>query len=182
MSEVSERYARLSSGFADKIAAVPADRWESPSPCEGWTARDIVRHSVGNMGTFLGFVHEAAGEGPTVDDDPLGAWNSARRPVQKILDDPARAGTEFDGFFGRTTFESAVDRFVNMDLVVHSWDLARATGLDEHLDPSDVERVAKQSVEFGAMLRSPGVCGPEVEAPADADAQTKLLAFLGRRA
>src|SRR5436189_1031131 len=55
MSEISERYKRLGDAFADKIAAVPHDRWDSQTPCEEWTARDLVGHVVNTQGMFLGF-------------------------------------------------------------------------------------------------------------------------------
>ncbi|MCA1691443.1 MAG: maleylpyruvate isomerase N-terminal domain-containing protein, partial [Actinobacteria bacterium] len=44
MSEVSERYRRLADAFAARLAAVPEDKWSSPSPCEDWTIRDLVAH------------------------------------------------------------------------------------------------------------------------------------------
>ena len=44
LDEIRERYDRLSQAFAAKIDAVPADKWDAPSPCEGWTARDVVKH------------------------------------------------------------------------------------------------------------------------------------------
>ena len=87
------------------------DQWSNPTPCAEWTARDLVAHVVGTQGLFLGFVGQDVGEIPSVDDDPLGAWNAARAVVQANLDDPERATAEFDGFFGRTNFETAVDRF-----------------------------------------------------------------------
>ena len=90
--------------------------------------------------------------------------------------------TEFDGMTGRSTFEAAVDRFLNMDLVVHGWDLARAAGLDDEIDPADVARVNETAKGFGEGMRSPRAFGPAVEPPSDADDQTKMLAFLGRRA
>ncbi len=181
MSEISQRFARLSDAFGAKVAAVPPERWSNPSPDAGWTARDVVRHMVANQGLFLGLIHEQPDEVPSVDDDPVGAWKGASAQVLHVLEDPQRADAEFDGFFGRSTFAEAVDRFVNFDLVVHTWDLSRATGIDERLDPDDVARVRKQAEGFGEMLRSPQVCGPAVEPPPGADAQTELLAFLGRR-
>jgi uncharacterized protein (TIGR03086 family) len=181
MSDIAERYRRLAGTFEERIAAVPADRWEDPSPCEDWTARDVVRHVVDTQALFLGFVGREAGELPGVDDDPLGAFAGARRVVQADLDDAEQAQVGFEGFFGPTTFEAAVDRFLCGDLVVHGWDLARATGLDEHIDAGDVEAVTAEARRFGDAFRSPGVCGPEVEVPADASAKDKLLAFYGRR-
>ena len=181
MSEVSERYRRLSGLVADKIAAVPDAAWTNQSPCAEWTARDVVRHLGDTQGMFLGFVGRETGGGPSVDEDPLAAWNVARAAVQADLDDPVRAKAEFEGLSGRSTFEEAVGKFLCMDLVVHGWDLAHATGLDERIDPEDVVRVQKQAEEFGEAMRSPRVFGPAVEPPDGADDQAKMLAFLGRR-
>lgn len=180
MSEVSERYARLVGAFADKIAAVPEDAWSNPSPCPGWTARDVVGHVVSTQGMFLGFVNRELGEIPSVEDDPLAAWRAASAVIQAELEDPERAAAEFEGFTGRSTFEAAVNRFLCFDLVVHAWDLARAAGLDHRMEPGDIARVRQQADEFGDAMRSPQAFGPEVEAPPGADDQQKLLAFLGR--
>ncbi|MDQ1519881.1 MAG: hypothetical protein QOI55_954 [Actinomycetota bacterium] len=183
MADVSNRYRKVAGTFTERVEAVPDDRWGDPSPCEGWTARDVVRHNVDNSGLFLGFVGREVPPGPSVDDNPVGAWANARDAVQQALDDPAVAGAEFDGFTGRSTLAQGVDRFICNDLVVHTWDLARASGLDEGLDPDDVRAVAEGFHGFDeSMLRSPGVCAAPVDVPDSADDQTKLLAFLGRRA
>lgn len=182
MSETADRFRTLATGFTSRVEAVPADRWESPSPCEGWTARDVVRHMVGNVATFFGLVGEEPPEGPSVDDDPVAAWAEARDAMQAALDDPGVAGREYDGFMGPTTLEQSVDRFMCPDLVVHSWDLARAAGLDERLDPATVHEVFEALQPMDEMLRSPNAFGPKLEQPEGADEQTRLLAFLGRRA
>ena len=181
MSEISERYERLAGAFADKIAAVPTDKWINQSPCPDWTARDVVRHVVDTQGMFLGFVDRELGDIPSVDDDPLGAWRAASSVVQAGLEDPQVAKAEFEGMMGRSTFEDAVNRFLCMDLVVHAWDLARATGLDERMEPDDVTRVRQTAEGFGDGMRSPGAFGPALEPPPGADDQQQLLAFLGRQ-
>ena len=182
MSEVSERYRRLSDAFAAKIAAVPADRWSNQSPCDEWTARDVVRHVITTQGMFLGFVGRQLGDIPSVDDDPAAAWDAARAVVLADLEDPERAAAEYEGFQGKSTFEAGVDRFLCFDLVVHGWDLARAAGLDDRIDDQDLARIQAAAQTFGPAMRGPQAFGPELEAPAGADEQTKLLAFLGRRA
>jgi uncharacterized protein (TIGR03086 family) len=181
MSEISDRYQRLGDAFADKISAVPADRWQSQTPCEEWTARDLVDHVVSTQGMFLGFIGKELKDVPAADDDPQGAWNAARSQVQKILEDPEQAKTEFQGFAGKSTFEAGVDKFLCTDLVVHGWDLSRATGLDEHIEPDDAKRIRRSMESMGDGLRSPGAFGAEVDAPAGADEQQKMLAFLGRK-
>lgn len=181
MSAIADRFRRLSDAFADRIASVPADRWESPSPCEGWTARDVVAHLVDLQRRFLGLVGRDVGTVPDVASDPAGAWDAARRVVLADLEDPERASAEYEGQFGRNTFEQAIERFVCVDLVVHSWDLARATGQDERLDPDDVRWVLAFAERLPDAVRGPQTFGPAVEVPPDADDQARMLALLGRR-
>jgi uncharacterized protein (TIGR03086 family) len=180
MITVADRYRRLAADVTRTIEQVPPDRWDSPSPCEGWTALGVVRHLVDVHGLFLGLVGRTLAPAPSVDEDVRAAWRAARDQLQGDLDDPGRAGEEFDGYYGRTTFAAAVGRFVCFDLLVHRWDLARATGLDERLDAADVAQAWEAAEGFGEALRSQGVCGPEVAPPPGADEQTRLLSFLGR--
>jgi uncharacterized protein (TIGR03083 family) len=56
MSDIADRYRRLSGQFAGKVAQVSPERWNASSPCEGWTARDVVAHMVDVHGIFLGLV------------------------------------------------------------------------------------------------------------------------------
>jgi uncharacterized protein (TIGR03086 family) len=183
MTEIADRYRRNSALFTSRVEQVPADRWGAQTPCEEWTARDVVRHVVDGSGLFLGFVGEQMPAGPSVDDDPLGAWTNARDTIQAGLDDESIATREFDGFSGRSTFEEGVNRFLCADLLIHSWDLSRAAGLDETLPVDEVRTTMAGMHGFDEkLMRTPGVFGPAVEPPAGADDQTKLLAFLGRRA
>jgi uncharacterized protein (TIGR03086 family) len=181
MTDIADRYRRRADAFADKVAAVPDDRWGSPSPCEEWTARDLVRHVVDTSAMFLGFVGKEMGTAPSVDADPLGAVRAATGAVQAGLDDPEVAGQTYEGAFGESRFEASVDRFLSTDLTVHGWDLARATGLDDTMEAADVKRTWKVVEGFGDAMRSPRAFGPEVEAPEGASEQDRLLAFLGRR-
>jgi uncharacterized protein (TIGR03086 family) len=181
MSAVADRYRTLAASMEERIRAVPDEAWSNPSPCEGWTARDVVRHLVETPPMFFGFVDVPAPEGPPVEDDPVGAFTTIRDAVQAALEDPAIADKEFDGMFGPSTFASGVDRFLCADLVVHAWDLARATGQDEQLPADEVHNVFEALKPMDEAMRGPGAFGPKVEPPADADEQTQLLSFLGRR-
>ena len=181
MSEVAERHRRLAAGFTARVEAVPSDRWQSPSPCPGWTARDVVDHVAGNCGRFLGMVGKEPPPAPAVADDPLRAWVSARDALQAALDDPGVATLEYEGAFGTSTLEKAVDGFQSVDLVVHGWDLARATGGNEHIDPETARELLDHLLPMDGMLRSPGAMGPKLDPPPGADDQARLLAFLGRR-
>jgi uncharacterized protein (TIGR03086 family) len=181
---VAERYRTVTAGFTQRAEQVPADRWESPSPCAGWTARDVVRHCVDVSAMFLGMVGEQVPPGPSVDDEPAAAWRNASDAVQRALDDPAVATKEYDGIAGRMTFEQGISTFIVGDVLVHTWDLARAAGLDERLDAAEVHRMweSTQALPDDSFLRTPTIFGAKVDAPGDADEQTKYLAFTGRRA
>ncbi|AYY11450.1 TIGR03086 family protein [Actinobacteria bacterium YIM 96077] len=180
MTTTASRFRRVADNLTTRIGSVPDDRWEAPSPCEGWTARDVVQHLVDVLARTPGFVGLSIPPGPSVADDPVAAWAHVRDAMQEILDDPERANREYDGYFGRTTLAATVDSFVCFDLIVHGWDLARAAGLDETIPPHDVEDAFVLAEQLGDNLRQPGVCGPAVAVADGADRQTKLLAFLGR--
>jgi uncharacterized protein (TIGR03086 family) len=180
MSSRSDRYRRLAQALADKIRSVPEERWPSPSPCPGWTARDVVRHLVQTQGMFAGFVGLTLEPGPDVDSDPVGAWASASSQLQACLDDPDTAERQFQGFSGATTLAEAVDLFLCFDLNVHGWDLSRAAGLDDRIDPAELDRLWESVEAFGDQIRSDGAFGPPVNVPAGAPEQDKLLAHLGR--
>jgi len=178
MSEISDRYRRLSDAFAAKVAAVPADGWDGATPDDEWTVRDLVSHVAKTPSLFFGFIGKDA---PDVPDDPAVGFPVAKAAMQAALDDPATAQIEFDGFFGRTTLEQAVDRFVCFDLAIHGWDLAKAIGADTTIAEDDLAWLEAGAKQFGDAARAPGVFGPELPAPAGADRQTKLLCFLGRQ-
>jgi uncharacterized protein (TIGR03086 family) len=177
----ADRYRTLSAAMTETIEGVAPDGWEARTPCEEWTARDLVGHLVETSGLFLGFIDEPVPDGPSVADDARGAFVTARDAVQAALDDPAKASTEYDGLFGRTTFAKGVDGFLSADLVIHRWDLARATGQDETLPPEEVARIYELLAPMDEQMRQPGAFGPKVEPPPGADDQTKLLCFLGRQ-
>lgn len=182
MTDIADRYDRLAADFAATVAAVPADRWEAPSPCEGWTARDVVQHIIDNHATFERFVGRPLDGVPPVADDPAAAFAAANAVVSAHLHDPETADASFEGeVFGHMTFAEGVDRFLSFDLVVHRWDLATAAGLDVTLPADEVARTREAAAAMGDALRGPGAFGPEVPVPDDADDQTKMLAFLGRR-
>jgi uncharacterized protein (TIGR03086 family) len=68
-------------------------------------------------------------------------------------------------------------------MVIHGWDLARATGQDDTIDPDEVRRASGDFEPFSEeVLRQPGVLGLALDPSAGADEQTRLLAFLGRKA
>ncbi|WP_430335289.1 TIGR03086 family metal-binding protein [Rhodococcus sp. ACT016] len=175
-------YRRLAETLTEIVDAVPADRWENPSPCEGWTTRDVVAHIVDTQAQMVGVVGLSIPEGPSTASDPAGAWRHTRDAVQAILDDPAKAGLEYDGHFGRTDLASTMRTFYCFDLIVHGWDIARAAGLDLDIPDHDLDMLDAVIAQLGDSLQMEGVCGPALDVAADADRPTRILATLGRLA
>jgi uncharacterized protein (TIGR03086 family) len=183
VSEVADRYRNVAGAFTARAAAVPDDAWDNPAPCEGWVARDVVRHMVEWMPSFL----EAAGgpalpAGPSVDVDPVAAWTTMSDGIQAVLDDPATSATTISHpRAGTFPLDTAIGMFFLGDVLVHTWDLARAAGLDETLDENEVRGMLAGLEPIDEMLRASGQYGPRVAVPETADVQTKLIAFVGRQ-
>lgn len=181
MTETADRYRAVAAAFTERVASVPPDAWGNTTPCEGWVARDIITHVVEGSGRFLGGAQVALPEGPSVDADPLGAWTTARDAMLAAVSDPEVAARSHESPMGPMTFEQMVGFFGVGDILVHTWDLARATGLDERLDPAEVTRLLTAMEPMDEVMRQGTAFGPKVDVPADADEQTRLIAFTGRR-
>jgi uncharacterized protein (TIGR03086 family) len=81
---------------------------------------------------------------------------------------------------GEVPLHDAIDRFYTADVFMHTWDLARATGQDERLDPEFCADLLAGMEPIDELLRQSGQYGPKVAVPDDADVQTRMLAFIGR--
>ncbi len=183
MSEITERYERITGRFTDCVRAVPASAWDNPSPCEGWTARDVVGHLTQWIPAFFGAQGVDFPAVPSVDDDPVGSWEAVQATIAKALADPSIAVKAVETPLSTQSFAETVDMIVTGDVFTHTSDLARATGQDLTLDPDQLQRMI---VAMGTMpdevLRAEGMFGPPIDVPDDADDQTRFLAYVGRRA
>ena len=184
MITTSDRYKRAADTCTTRVREVPVTAWENAAPCEGWVARDVVRHLVewvpGFFRSLAGLELDVQGA-PSVDDDPVAAWSALDGALRAALDDPDVASRSFDMHGQAQTVESAIGSVVLGDVIIHTWDLARAAGLDETLDPDEVHGMLEGMLPMDEMLRQSGHYGPKVEVAADADEQTRLIAFTGRR-
>lgn len=162
------------------VHAVPD--WDAPTPCEGWSARDLVGHVVGTEREFLaGRGHPLPEPVAAQDEDPAAAWDAHRAAVAELLADPAVPATPFEGWFGPTTVGDAFEQFYVFDLYVHRWDLARAAGLEATLAEHELDRLEADIAAWGDALYMEGICREPLPVPDGADRATRVLARLGRR-
>jgi uncharacterized protein (TIGR03086 family) len=182
VSELAARYRRVGDCFTARVNGVNDDAWNNPSPCDGWVARDVVRHLVDWIPAFL----TAAGgrqlpTGASPDDDPRAAWATLNTGIEALLDDPqVSAMTITHPRAGTHRLDEAVGTFFLGDVLLHTWDLARATGQDEALDAEVVHDMLVGMEPLDDMLRASGQYGAKVDVGPDADEQTRLIAFSGR--
>jgi uncharacterized protein (TIGR03086 family) len=183
MTEIVERYERITGQFTDRVRAVPPDAWDNASPCDGWTARDVVGHLTEWIPGFFGAHGVQFPHVPSVQDDPVAAWQTVQATIAEALADPALAGRPVETPFSTQSLAETVDMIVTGDVFTHTWDLARATGQDEALDDEHLQRMLASVTSMPEeALRADGMFGPRIDVPGDADDQTLFLAYLGRRA
>ncbi|QXC62235.1 TIGR03086 family protein [Aquihabitans sp. G128] len=182
MDETASRYRRVADPFDAIVHAVPDGAWDRPAPCAGWVARDVVLHLAEWVPAFF-----AAADGPTLPAappgaDPIEAWTALDAAIRAALEDPTVASASISHpHAGTHTFAEAIDTFVREDVMLHTWDLAHAVGEEVTLDPELVHESLLKLEPMDEVLRASGHFGPKVEVPDDADEQTRLLAFVGRR-
>lgn len=175
-----DRYLVVADAFTDRVRGVT--RWGAPTPCDGWVARDIVRHLVEWVpGFMVAFAEVDSSPVRSVEDDPVGAWSDLDAQLRGWLDDPAVAGRVVEGPMGAMPVADLIDRFVTTDVWIHTWDLARSAALDDRLvDQESMEPMLVGMEPIDAALRSSGHYGPRVAVSPDASVQDRLLAFMGR--
>ena len=168
--------------FDSRVAATPSDGWGQPSPCEGWTARDVVSHVVMNLRALQAALDGAdffAVFGQTVEGDVVEAWDEQASRAPALIGEASESDSVSVG--GNLAPVSMIVDGLMRDLVIHTWDLARAVGGDERLPDPMVVAATDAMAMVGPDARGPGLYGFEVPAPPGADAQTRLLALSGRR-
>jgi len=178
MPTTTERYTTVAAGFAERIARCADDAWDAPTPCADWTVRQLVDHVIEVNRSAL----EASGWPIAVSDtdDIAEQWTALAAQVAQAMDDPTYAAAPTPSPFGELAFKQLAGGVILHDVLVHTWDLARATGQSENLDPEAVASAHAKMRPFDQFLRGPGMFGPAVSAPDDTDDQTQLLAFVGR--
>lgn len=179
-ARVLDRWTRVAGTFSAVVDHVPADAWERSAPCDGWVARDVVEHLVSWVPSVLG-TSGIDFDRIAESSDTAEHWHAFADSISAALRDPACAATEFDaGPPGRMRVDAAIDMLVTGDVLVHSWDLAAATGQHVELDTEVVHDMLVGMEPMDELLRSSGHYGPKVAVDDDADETTRLLAFVGR--
>jgi uncharacterized protein (TIGR03086 family) len=184
--ELADLHRRTVESWSSRLEAVDGSRWSDPTPCSEWDVRTLVNHVVGEelwtVPIVEGQTLEEVGDrfdGDLLGDDPRlvgrGAAADAVDAVNRHLPENGIVHLSF----GDVPIAEYVHQ-LSADHLVHSWDLAVATGQDASLDPELVEAVAEWFAEREELYRAAGVVGPAV--PGTGDPQSDLLGAFGRAA
>src|SRR5688500_8139257 len=179
MAEEVDRYCSLADQFGARVEAASDDAWSKPAPCEGWTAKDVLDHVVGNQRGIIGSI---TGTEPATDEsaDPKQQWRDSYAAMKAALAQDGALEKTVPGPMGEMPVAMRVGRLLSSGILVHTWDLARAVGGDEKLDAAAVKQAYSGLKPMDAMIRRPGVFGPKIDAAPGDDEQTEFLKFLGR--
>jgi uncharacterized protein (TIGR03086 family) len=171
------------------VARISPDQLHLPTPCSEWDVRAVLNHVVGTLSLGAALLSDTApavamgpGELPAtdvLDSDPLKAYRTGVEALLTAAGDDAldRPHTTPLGDMAGTVLGG----FTTLDIAVHGWDLAVATGQRRALDDDLAETLlafARQTIT--ADTRAPRI-GPEIPAAAEAPSTDRLVAYLGRR-
>ena len=161
--------------FSERYDAIADGQMSAATPCDGWTVQELVDHAVGVQVGYAGGLVGA--------DIPEGAdWPTARDAIRAALGN----GGALDGMTEMppmgTVPKTVPFGIAASDLLIHTWDLARAIGADETLPGAAVTATHNGLQRFPEQaMRGEGMFGPAIECADDADEQTKMLSFAGRQ-
>ena len=175
-----DAYRRATDGAVRIMTTVAPDQMLLPTPCTEWAVQNLIDHMTGSTGYLRAAL---AGEPPlpsiasTVND-----FIEGRTAVVAGLAEPGaleRMCLSPLGF--EWTILDAVMGTI-MDTLVHTWDLATATGQSASLDPELVALCIDLFLpEMAERGREGGLVGPAITVANDAPADVRLLAAMGRR-
>jgi uncharacterized protein (TIGR03086 family) len=180
---LGERHLAVCRRFGESVRAADG-KWDRQSPCDEWDARGVLEHVIGFHDVLL--LRPLGLKPDRPRDDPQTRWKLTYRALEKAFE-PDR------GLFERvvdvpqlhdnppTRLDArAMMPNLTRDVLVHTWDLARAVSADDRLDDGWCEHFCAALPSDPMALSVSGMFDAPVAVGGETDAQSKLLARLGR--
>jgi len=182
--DVRDLHRMALDAFSRRVDQVPPQSWQSATPCADWDVRALVNHVVGENrwvppllgGSTVADVGSAL-DGDLLGDDPVAAWHESVGPALEAI-----GATPLDSTVHLSFGDFPAEEYLwqlSADALVHSWDLARATGQDETLPAEVVDGCARWFDGVEEAYRAAGAIGPAVVIDG-ADPASALLGRFGR--
>ena len=189
--DLVELHRRCGEHFAALVAGVGTDQWHNTTPCSDWDVRTLIHHLLYEQRwvppLFHGLTIQQVGD--RFDGDLMGDDSSKWPELLASAIGEAHAAIAQPGALERTVHLSFGDTpgheyvvQLTADLAVHGWDLARATGQVQAMDPDAVRLLLPWAERYSDLLAASGMFGSPVDVGPDASDEVRLLGLLGRRA
>jgi uncharacterized protein (TIGR03083 family) len=161
----ADRHLAACGGFTSVVEQV-VDGWDRPSPCTEWDARGVLEHVIGFHDVLV--LRPAGAKPSRPRDDPVARWAVTVAALAPVLHrDPPQ-----------------VLPLLTTDVLVHTWDLAKAVGVPAGLDVGLCRSAYDRARSHAGSLADTGMYAPPVPVPLaggeDPDPVTGLVALLGR--
>ena len=192
---VIETYRRAVGQAERVIGGIGPEQLSAPTPCAKFDVHELLNHFVGSSvmmatvgsgrsaGEGTGGTEAVAAMGELVGDDPSAAYARANSDAVAAFSAPGALERTWKLPFGEMPGAMALNIHL-METVLHTYDLARATGQTEALDPD----LAEAAIVIGRQIMSPAVRNDEgnpfaheIVVPDDAPAYDRLAGLSGRR-
>lgn len=180
---------RAADGFAATLAQVRDDQWDAPTSNDGQSVRELVAHVIGGNRMSAVILRGGSREEGIAqfarsreDTDLLAAFEASRQEQADAFAEP--------GALDRVVAHPAADLpapvllgFRITEYGLHGWDLARAIGADETIDPDVAAALWEILLPLEGMMAASGMfgAGRSGEVPDDAPLQARILDISGRR-
>ena len=186
MTDIAELHAQALDATGRIVAGIAADRWHADTPCGGWDVRALVNHVVaGNLWAAelaAGGTIEGVGDrldGDVLGPDPAGSYDASAKAAAAVFRRPGALDAPCAVSYGPVPGSVyAGHRF--LDVFIHGWDLAAATGQDTTLDAGLMQACREIIEPQLEAFRGAGALAGPLPVPAGASDQTRFLAMLGR--
>ena len=181
--ELGERHLAVCRRFGESVRAADL-KWDRRSPCDAWDAKGVLEHVIGFHDVLL--LRPLGLKPDRPRDDPQLRWEltyqaleKALKPgsrlIERVVDVPQLQGNPPMKLDARAMIPN-----LTRDVLVHTWDLARAVGADEQLDAQWCEQFYAALPTDTAALSVSRIFDAPVAVSDRTDVQSKLLARLGR--
>lgn len=168
------------------VEVIDSDQWHLPTPCSLWDVSALLNHMIGELvwmpPLLSGQTIEQVGNrfgGDLLGKHPKQAWQAAADQTVAAVG-AVDLAAEVQLSAGARTAQQYIDE-VFSDLIIHSWDLAKATGFDTTLKPELVEAAWKLLSKAIPAMQASGAYAKPVKVSKSAGRQAKLLAITGRQ-
>lgn len=185
--QLPELHERAIETFGKYVSNVTDEQWTASTPCADWNVRDLVNH-VASENMWV----EPLLEGKTIDEvgdqfdgdvlgsDPKAAWDQSAKSAAAAVFRAGALDSQVHVSYGNIPAREYCEQRLT-DLVVHGWDLARATNQDTNIEYDLLDAVWDATEGQEEAITQSGMFGSPIRTASDADKQTQLLAKLGRK-